>query len=347
MCVANRPLPDIGRFWYLRAHQPTPLGLAAQLGCFIEEFQPDGIAVYSLFEGEGWALAPEHERHPPHSFRQGGSTPPIWSRSRGRDTCVLGLNWTDEFQALITRPYSGIRTAADLRGRRVALPQQNRVPDHRRASALRAIEVALDEAGVSEREVDFHDIPIGHLSLIRSQDPPPVHGGYGEEIDALLQGEVDAVFVKGAHGAEVTAEVGARVIFDLRAHPDPLVRANNGTPRPLTVDRELLEARPDIVERFLARVVAVGDWAAAHPAETFAYLARETRSNEGWVRRAYGHDLHRQQRTDLDEQAIAGLVGYKDFLLRRGFIERDFDARAWIDPQPLDAVRSRRDRRAA
>lgn len=338
---------SIDRFWYLRSHQPTPLGLAAQLGSFIEEFQPDGIAVYSLFEGEDWPLAPEHQRHPPHSFRQGGSSPPIWSRARGRDTRVIGLNWIDEYQAIISRKDSGISAASDLRGRRVALPRQARTPDHRRASALRAFEVALDEAGVPERDVSFIDIAIGHLSLIRSDAPQPPHGGYGEEIDALLRGDVDAVFVKGAHGAEATAEIGARVVFDLRNHADPLVRANNGAPRPITVDSALLQARPDIVARFLARVVAVGDWAAAHPAETFSYLARETRSSEWWVRRAYGYGLHLQQRTELDARSVAGLVAYKDFLFRRGFITTDFDAGAWIDPQPLEQVLSALDVRAA
>lgn len=333
---------DVSRLWYLRSRQPTPLGLAAQLGWFIEEFQPDGIAVYSLFEGEGATVAPEHERHPPHAFRQGGSSPPIWSRSRGRDTRVIGLNWIDEYQAIITLKDSGIHAPADLRGRRVALPRQSRMPDHRRASALRAIEVALDVAGVPERAVQFVDIGLGHLSLIRSQHPQPPLGGYGEEVEALLRGEVDAVFVKGAHGAEVTAEIGARVIFDLAAHPDPLVRANNGAPRPITVDSELLSARPDIVSRFLARVVAAGDWAAAHRSETYSYLARETRSTEWWVHRAYGHDLHLQQRTSLDERGIAGLSAYKDFLFRRGLIAQDFDALVWIDPRPLEQVFSLR-----
>ncbi|HSB95956.1 MAG TPA: ABC transporter substrate-binding protein, partial [Spongiibacteraceae bacterium] len=121
-------------------------------------------------------------------------------------------------------------------------------------------------------------------------------------------------------------------------NPDPLVRANNGAPRPITVDSALLRTRPDIVGRFLARIVAIGDWSAAHAAETVAYVARETGSSEAAVKKSYGNDLHLFQRTDLAESSIAGLEAYKNFLLQRGFLPRDFDVRAWIDPQPLAEI---------
>jgi len=120
--------------------------------------------------------------------------------------------------------------------------------------------------------------------------------------------------------------------------PDPLVRANNGAPRPVTVDRFILDNRPDLVARFLARVVAIGDWAAAHAAETVAYVARETGSDEQWVKKAYGEDLHLHQYTDLAESSIQGLETYKDFLFQRGFLKADFDVNAWIDPRPLAAI---------
>ncbi|MEK7960965.1 ABC transporter substrate-binding protein, partial [Burkholderia contaminans] len=65
----------------------------------------------------------------------------------------------------------------------------------------------------------------------------------------------------------------------------------NGTPRTLTVDRALIDARPDLVSRFLSVVVGAGDWAARHPAETVAYIGRETRASDEWVRYAYGADV--------------------------------------------------------
>ncbi len=44
------------------------------------------------------------------SFRQGGNIPPIWARSGGRQTRVVGITTTDEFQAVIALPSSGIAT---------------------------------------------------------------------------------------------------------------------------------------------------------------------------------------------------------------------------------------------
>ena len=84
----------------------------------------------------------------------------------------------------------------------------------------------------------------------------------------------------------------------------------------------LLRERPDIVRRFLSRI-EVGAWAAAHPAETIAYVSRETHAPEEWVRRAYGSDLHLRQDTHLNEAAIEALENYKNFLFAWGFIPND------------------------
>jgi ABC-type nitrate/sulfonate/bicarbonate transport system substrate-binding protein len=108
------------------------------------------------------------------------------------------------------------------------------------------------------------------------------------------------------------------------------------------VDARLLENHPDIVLRFLARIVDIGDWAAAHPAETIAYVSRETRAGEEWVRKAYGSDLHLRQDTHLLPAAIAALDSYKSFLFRWGFIDADFAIDDWIDPAPLADVGRRR-----
>jgi len=44
---AENPVDAI---WYTRCPVPTPLGLAAQLGWFNQEFAPDGIVIKTLQE---------------------------------------------------------------------------------------------------------------------------------------------------------------------------------------------------------------------------------------------------------------------------------------------------------
>ncbi|WP_211234489.1 ABC transporter substrate-binding protein [Solimonas soli] len=339
---------SIDKIWYTSAPVPTPLGLASQLGWFLDEFRGDGIGVYTLREGRDDGLHRSHYDHSlEHSFRQGGSAPAMWARAEGRRTRVIGLNWIDEFQAIIALPHSGIRKLRDLKGRRLALPRRRGLEvDHERAAALRGSLVALEIAGLTQADVAWLDIVLDRPQLAR-----PTHRILNNRhpllANALRECRADAVYVKGPQGAQLVAELGATVLLDIRAHPDPFVRANHGAPRPLTVDQHLLDARPDIVERFLRRVVDAGEWAEAHPAETLAYVARETHADERWVRAAYGDDLHRHQHTNLDEQAITALAAYQRFLYLHGFLPGDFDLRAWIATEPLQAILRERTARAA
>lgn len=331
--------------WYTRCPHPSPLGLAAQLGWFLDEFIDDGIDVFTLQETENRRLRQSHlDHHLTNSFRQGGSAPAIWARARGADTRVIGFSWIDEYQAIIARAGSGIETPRDLAGRRLALPVDgNALIDVRRAEALRGFTVALDIAGLAESRVDFVDVPV--VRPDRSQ-PLPRYAAYDRVVGALERREVDAIFVKGAWGLKAAHETDAQVVLDIHAHPDPLVRVNQGTPRPITVDSAILRNHPDIVARFLARVVEVGDWASVHPAETTHYVSRETKCTELWVAKAYGRDLHHRQRTIIDETCTTALSVYKDFLLRAGFISQDFSIAEWIDHEPLAAAEAHVRRRS-
>lgn len=346
--LVDRPAPVIDKLWYSGGPAPTPLGLASQLGWFLDEFRGDGIGVYTLRGGNEPGLHRSHYDHSlVHSFRQGGSAPAMWARAEGRRTRVIGINWLDEFQAVIALPASGIRRLRDLAGRCIALPRRRGMEvDIDRATALRGILVALDIAGLTQADVEWRDLVLDRPQLVRParrmlSNPLPALAR------ALREGFADAIFVRGAHGAQLAAELGATVLLDIRAHPDPLVHANNGTPRPITVDETLLEARPDLVERFLRRIVDVGEWAETHPAETLAYVCRESHADDVWVKAAYGADLHRRQRTDLSETSIAALAVYQRFLYLHGFLHGDFDLQQWIADEPLNRILGRLAMRAA
>jgi ABC-type nitrate/sulfonate/bicarbonate transport system substrate-binding protein len=328
--------------WYTRCPHPSPLGLASQLGWFLDEFADDGIDVFTLQETQDRRLLESHlDHHLTNSFRQGGSGPAIWARSRGADTRVIGFNWVDEYQAILAMPDSGIHELRDLRGRRCGLPRNDARFDIRHSESLRGFTVCLQTAGLGEENVRFVDIAMSAPASRDRSAQLPRFAGYGALISALQSGEVDVIYVKGSRGLQATREAGARVVFDLRTIDDPLMRANHGAPRPITVDNTLLREHPEIAARFLARVVAVGSWSVAHPAETTFYMSRETRSAECWVREAYGHDLHLRQNTVIDDKCVAALRTYKDFLLQKGLIPKDFSLDEWIDTRPLDAAVTR------
>jgi ABC-type nitrate/sulfonate/bicarbonate transport system substrate-binding protein len=139
--------------------------------------------------------------------------------------------------------------------------------------------------------------------------------------------------------AAVSAQ--ARVLVDLRDHPDPAARVHSGTPRPITVDATLLRHHPEVVERFLSRVLAVDAWARQRPRETGIYLARESRCHEGTVRLAYGDDVHARMTTSLAPGAVQALKDQLAFLCAWGHVTQSFDVDAWIDPQPLQRAQAR------
>lgn len=337
--------------WYTRCPVPTPLGIAIQRGLIEREFEPRGVAVRALQDSNDAAARASHiDHHLANSFRQGGSVPAIWAQAAGADTRVIGLSWVDESQAVIALPGSGIRTVGDLKGRRIALPlRRGHKVDIFRATALKALLAALSLEAIGEGEVEWVDVD--------ATDPEPAAGGaplggatrrgwsgrplYTAELHALVRGEVDAIHVKGSLGHEFAFLAGAHVVVDTGFHPDPAIRVNNGAPRPLTVDAATLERYPHVAAAVLRNVIEAGHWAERHPAETIAYLTRETGSPEQFVRAAYGGDtLHTRLKTDLDERSIAALGGFADFLFARGFIPAPVDVAAWVDRRAWDALRA-------
>lgn len=335
----------IDTLWYTRCGVPTAIGVAVQLGWLDKAFASEGIEVRSLRDSEDQEVRNSHfDHHLRFSVRQGGSSPAIWARAEGRETRVIGLIWTDESQQILTLPGSGIRSVKDLKGRRLALPKRvsSRFPrlDVRGAAALRGYLSALSTESLTEKDVEF-------VELTGSEEETGGPGGrrrsygysFGEEVLALLNGKVDAIFVKDSRGKAIERFLGAVEVIDVGRHPDPALRVNYGVPRPLTVDRALIETHPRVVDRLLSLVIDAGVWARQHPKETVDFVSAEVGTAAHYVELAHP-GLHTSLATDLREDWISAFENYKSFLFTHGFIAQDFDVRAWIDPAPLARVRA-------
>jgi ABC-type nitrate/sulfonate/bicarbonate transport system substrate-binding protein len=339
--------------WYTRCPVPTGLGIAIQQGWLEDAFARQGTSLSSLLESSDFSKRESHFSHTvQNSVRHGGNIPAISARARGRDTRVIGLSWADETQLILASPESGITSVRDLRGRRFGLPNWKAVEiDFTRAQALRGLENALRLEGLEVSDVELVDQDIEtHYSDGQAQTVGGTLAWNGRstsraranslELIALLRGEVDAIFLKGAHGAQVAHQFGLTTVIDTGIHPDPLVRSNNGTPRTLAVDGHLLDHHFDAAVTIVEQVLRAEAWAQEHPSEVRRYLARETNSSEYWVSIAYGQDAQKRLKTDLAEQSVTAIQDFTDFLHRWGFIPQRFDARDWIDPRPLEAAQS-------
>jgi ABC-type nitrate/sulfonate/bicarbonate transport system substrate-binding protein len=338
--------------WYTRCPVPTGLGIAVQKGWLSDSFSSQCTKIESLRESDDQAVRESHFDHTlQNSVRHGGNIPAIWARSVGRETRVIGLSWADETQQILTLPDSGIKTVKDLKGRKVGLPKWPKAQiDFSRAHALRGLENALKLDGLSVSDVEIVDYVRGvtqseapavrvagtQLFSGRGQGNNPNHN----ELVGLLRREVDAIFLKGAQAAQAAAQFNLVTVIDTGVHPEPLIRANNGTPRTLSVDLNLIENHFDSATLIVEQVLRAEAWAHVHPDETRRFLARETNSSEYYVTVAYGENAHERLRTDFSKQNVEGIQDFIHFLHRWNFIPNVVDIEQWIDRRPSEAALS-------
>lgn len=322
--------------WYTRCPTPTPLGLAVKLGFLQSTLAAKSVGLQSLQSSTDEKVRASHFDHTqPWSFRQGGNIPPIHARASGRDTRLIGINWIDEFQAVITLPSSGVRTVAELVGKRLGLPRQPPgIIDFQRATALKGLLSTLQVAGIAREAVRFVDVATGTAQWGGTTPgyPPQLvrRLPYANEITQLIKGEIDAFFVKGAEGLSLAHQFNAVILSETGGHADPAIRINNGTPRLLTVDGTLARERPDLVQSLLEAVAEAARWAAQHPDETRRFVAQEIGVSEEAVQGAFGPELHLKFSTSIDAPGLQAIDSFKGFLLAEGFIDNDFSVEAWV-----------------
>lgn len=334
--------------WYTRCPIPTTFGLALKWGLADKAFPPTQGRVqwHSLQRSDDKATQLSHFTHTKErSFRHGGNIPAIWARSEGADTRLIGISWQPTPYRILVLSESKIESPADLKGKRLLLPHRPAAKiDFWQAVNLRIYEKALASVGLSfadvtlvRRESQRGDTVRLDPSKVDARSPLPLQIALGFQRDALfplLRGEVDAVAHQGHDAVQLAALVGAETIFDQSDSRNPLDRINNDTPDVLAVSGRFLDQEPELVAEFVAGLLEAHAWANAHRAEAETLLARELNISEQVLRIAYG-DIVPGFHLDFLEEKLAGVAGQKEFLLRHGFIARDFNLDDWIDRRPL------------
>lgn len=339
--------PD--EIWFTRCPVPTATGIAYKLGWLTEAFEADGIALRTLQEGRDELSHHHYDHRLPTLIREGGNMLAFGARAQGEPTKLIGLTWIEESQLILARPDTGIATAADLKGKRLALPSwnDNPRPTHVRGTSigrgmtLAGYKGALASAGLTLDDVELVETPDRRRAVgggARDADPARDRGVGGLwPFQALLDGTVDAIYVKGAAALDQAREHGLTIAVDLDKLADPRFRVNNGTPRPITVHQDLLDNHFDLVVRFLAVTLRAADHIAEQPQRLREILEFETAGSAEAVSQAYA-TLHEGLRPTLDPDRLALFDLQKKFLFTHGFLDADFALADWIDPRPLEAA---------
>lgn len=328
------------QLWITRCPVPTASSVAYDRGLLERDLGPLGVAVQYLQDAPDLAIRDAHFHHQLDGLvREGGNVPGLWARSTGADTRLIALTWIDEYQALLTRDEAIAGDPASLAGKRVGIPRYaDAVVDFWAAMALRGAQAALSLAGLTLDDVELVDLPAQRSTEAWGPGARAPRGTWDVELQALLAGTVDAVYVKGAPGVEAARGEGVHEVAEFGFHADPAVRVNNGTPRTITVASGLLEQQPEVVARYLATLLEAADWASANSDEVARVLAAETGGDADGVARAYGvARLH----PDLREDWLDALELERAFLAEQGLLAEGggFDVRSWVDPAPLAAAR--------
>jgi ABC-type nitrate/sulfonate/bicarbonate transport system substrate-binding protein len=335
--------------WFTRCPVPTATGIAYKLGWLTEAFEADGIALKTLQESSAELGRHHYDHRLPTLIREGGNMLAFGARAQGEPTRLIGLTWIEESQLILARPESGIASAADLKGKRLALPSWNDNPiaSHVRGTSIaRGMSLAGYKGALASAGLTLDDV-----TLVETPDRLRNIGGAGRDVEprrgagrlwpveALVSGQVDAIYVKGAAALDQAREHGLVVAIDLDTLPDPRFRVNNGTPRPITVHQSLLDDHFDLVVRFLAVTLRAADYVAEHEGQLRDILEFETAGSAAAVDQAYAK-LHEGLHPTLDHERLALFDLQKKFLFTHGFLDADFALEDWIDRRPLEAARA-------
>jgi 2'-hydroxybiphenyl-2-sulfinate desulfinase len=345
----SKQTSSIDTLWFTRCAGngqggvPTATGIAYQLGWFHDEFKRDGFRLRTLQDEDAADFRYNHYDHElPNLIREGGNLFSVPARAQGAKTYLLGLTWIDEGQSILVRPESDIQSPLQLKGKRLGLPvyrnadiQQNkRGRSIARHSSLHGYDGALRSAGLTLDDVKL--VEVGAESEDRSGDIRASEGGFWQGFQPLHDGKVDAIYVKGAGAQDAARRHGFRVAIDLDKLPERRFRVNNGTPRPITVHEHLLEHHYDVVVRFLRQVLRAADWAKSDLGRVYEILGKEIGATPEGLAAAYRDGFHLSLAPDLSDERVELFRQQKDWLLRYGILDRDFDFDAWLDRRPLE-----------
>jgi ABC-type nitrate/sulfonate/bicarbonate transport system substrate-binding protein len=344
-------MSDIEKIWFTRCPVPTATGLAYKLGWLTEEFSRDGIEVLTL-QDAGPDLARHHYEHGlPSLIREGGNLLAIPAKAQGAHTRLIGLTWIDEWQAILVRPDSDIRSPRQLAGKRLALPafREADIRDNKRGRSIaRGMSLQGYRGALASAGLTLDDVQLVQVGSGGGDGAAGRRGNLGrlwEGLGPLARGEVDAVYVKGASAVDAAREHGAVVGIDLDLLPDRRFRVNNGTPRPITVHQDFLDEHFDLLVRFLDQTLRAAAWAKTNLAAVRDILREETGAGAEGVETAYREGFHLSLAPSLSADRVELFRQQKHFLLTHGFLDHDFDFEAWLDPRPLAEAQRRLDTR--
>jgi len=191
-----------------------------------------------------------------------GPNPAInaYAKSKGDFVVISGSTSGGAF--LVVRPE--IKTAADLRGRKIATPSLGNTQDVALRAWLKGQGLVTDTAGG------------GDVAVVPQEN--------SQTLETFIAGTIDGAWVPEPWATRLIKEGGARILVDERdLWPDGKYVTTH-----LLVARKFLDANPEVVRRILLATVQAVDFVNENPAEAQTIVNAEI---EKWTTKKLGEDL--------------------------------------------------------
>lgn len=213
-------------------------------GWIEEEFRKDGIEIRWV-QSHGSNKALEFLNAAAIEFGSSAGSAALLAKINGNPIQSIYIYSKPEWTALVTKPSSGIKTVADLKGKRVAVT--------RGTDPYIFLLRALAGAGLSEKDIR------------------PVLVQHADGRTALERGDVDAWAGLDPMMAETELEKGSVLFYR---------NADANTYGVLNVREAFAKEHPEIVIRVLRQYERARKWSIANPAELRSTLAKAARLSD-------------------------------------------------------------------
>ena len=321
-----------------------------ELGWCKDDFKKIGVD-YSYFRSRRENdYYPHYIHNLDNLIRFGGLYPPVHVHADMRRTRLLGATWVYEGGCMIVRARDPIYRMQDLKGKKVGLSKSLntiktdwwRITEHQGIeNMLRINDMTMEDIEIVEFPYpdDWYDDPrmleplINPTELFATRD-------FKHDLDfrpletALLEGKVDAIYTLSKQFQHVQEDTGKiKAIEDLSRYPDWTVQVAN-TPAVITCSDVMAEEHPELVVTYMKAMIKVGRWANEYKRAAAVILDRQTLYRD--PEDTYQGIKHVDIVPNLSPQNMVCVEIGKDFMLKHGYIENDFDVHEWAAPEFLE-----------
>jgi len=280
------------------------IGILRGLELLEKEFEPDGIRIEWQFpRGTGPAIN-EAFANGQLEFASYGGLPNLVGRGAGVRTTVLAASGISPTYVGV-RPAAGIKTLADLKGKKVAFQR----------GTIFELSLSLILAGVGLKNAD--------VQLFDLQG--------ADQVAAIQSGDVDVLL---GQGNQVLALVKSGVVEVLYSTEGPAPGSTFGS---FTVLDSFAKANPEIVARVLRGYVEASHFASLDENRNKLYdiWALTGSPRESYVADYADDDLRDRNSPLLDSFYRTNIKAGLDFTLEQKLVRKPFDVDEWIQDRLL------------